>query len=89
MFETRKIPFVPPTDDPYEECCAGSHDGEKLVIDLVPGLQLEIQEIRSGIGSTFNVYAVFENGERRGRFYTFLDDEGSFCTGFTNHVEIL
>jgi hypothetical protein len=76
------IPFKPPNYDPYETCCAGSHDGEKLIIhDGETGgnpLAIEIQEIRSGLGNEFHITARTRDGQSsKVPLYIYVEDDGT------------
>lgn len=80
------VKAVPPDYDPYEECCAGSHDGESVIIDCGHGLKIIVKEMKSGIGPSFYVYAEAQ-GQKRGRFYAYIDDDGVFCSGFEERAK--
>lgn len=82
------IPFKPPTSDPYDEDVCGSHLGESVVINCGDGLKIVVEEMRSGIGPSFYVYAEAQ-GKRAGRFYAFIDDDGEFCHGYEHREEKL
>ena len=74
--QAKLTPFVPPDHDPYEECFAGSHDGETMTIECDGWVTLEVKETRSGIGNSYKVAVVFKGGERHQLAEVYVDDDG-------------
>lgn len=76
MIKITHEPKRRPTYDPYEECCAGSHEGEKVTLVCGGDIIIEVQEMDSGIGPSYNLSI---NGNKIGS--VFIDDEGEFTLG--------
>lgn len=75
-------PKVPPTTDPYEDDCCGSHAGESIEIELKDGITLHVKQSDSGIGSSWRVTATHEQAPvPKTQFYTFVGDDGEFIVG--------
>lgn len=72
-------PATPPEYDPYEECCVGSHEGEvaEIVLDEYDNrLKMTIQEMKSGIGPSFNLSFATPYEKRERVISVFVDDFG-------------
>lgn len=74
------ISAKPPTYNPYDEDVAGSHNGTKVEC-VGGGVVVSVQEVKSGIGESYEIFVgrVGETPIKLG--YVFLDDEGEFCYG--------
>jgi hypothetical protein len=76
-----KIKLIPAKKldyDPFDEDCCGAHKGEYVEVTCANDIQVVVEEIRSGLGPSYNIYVKHE-GQTIKVFGTFVDDDGEFC----------
>ncbi len=81
-----KIQLAPPVvGNPYDECCAGSHEGETVIVfGDRDRLEITIQEMKSGIGPSYNLsFKRTDLGQEQKRVVSVFDDDaGNMIVSF-------
>jgi hypothetical protein len=71
-------PKVPPTSDPYEDDCCGSHLGEQMEVILDKDIRVLIEQHDSGIGPDWRISVLYQGSVQPLSLVTYVDDDGEF-----------